>query len=105
MTMPTISRGQGTDPGRSNRRRALLRTIVLVSSPSSLWLAAAAACAADVSAADAKAARAVIEAQLAALAADDAKRAFRDQAPKRVGMTFEPTRIVTWDHRKLGGVY
>lgn len=27
------------------------------------------------------------------------------QAPKRVGMRFHPTRIVTWDHRKLGGVY
>jgi PPOX class probable F420-dependent enzyme len=29
----------------------------------------------------------------------------RSQAPKRVGLTFTPTRIVTWDHRKLGGVY
>jgi len=27
------------------------------------------------------------------------------QAPKRVGLTFTPTRVVTWDHRKLGGVY
>lgn len=36
---------------------------------------------------------------------DEAKQAFRAQAPKRVGLTFEPTRIVTWDHRKLGGVY
>jgi PPOX class probable F420-dependent enzyme len=27
------------------------------------------------------------------------------QAPKRIGMTFTPTRIVSWDHRKLGGVY
>ena len=28
------------------------------------------------------------------------------QAPKRVGLRFHPTRIVTWDHRKLGtGVY
>jgi hypothetical protein len=27
------------------------------------------------------------------------------QAPKRVGLVFRPTRIVTWDHRKLGGVY
>jgi hypothetical protein len=25
------------------------------------------------------------------------------QAPKRVGLRFHPTRIVTWDHRKLGG--
>src|SRR3954467_7481771 len=28
---------------------------------------------------------------------DEAKAAFRAQAPKRIGMTFEPTRIVTWD--------
>ena len=29
----------------------------------------------------------------------------RGQTPKRIGMTFTPTRIVSWDHRKLGGVY
>ena len=27
------------------------------------------------------------------------------QAPKRVGLRFKPTRIVSWDHRKLGGTY
>jgi PPOX class probable F420-dependent enzyme len=27
------------------------------------------------------------------------------QAQKRVGLTFRPTRTVTWDHRKLGGAY
>ena len=27
------------------------------------------------------------------------------QAPKRVAMTFTPTRIVSWDHSKLGGTY
>ena len=27
------------------------------------------------------------------------------QAPKRVGLRFTPTRTVTWDHRKLGGTY
>jgi PPOX class probable F420-dependent enzyme len=27
------------------------------------------------------------------------------QAPKRVGLRFKPTRIVSWDHGKLGGVY
>lgn len=27
------------------------------------------------------------------------------QAPKRIGLTFRPTRVVTWDHRKLAGVY
>ena len=29
----------------------------------------------------------------------------RGQAPKRIGMTFTPTRIVSWDHGKLGGTY
>jgi len=27
------------------------------------------------------------------------------QAPKRVGLRFRPTRVVSWDHRKLGGRY
>jgi PPOX class probable F420-dependent enzyme len=27
------------------------------------------------------------------------------QAQKRVGLTFVPTRTVSWDHRKLGAVY
>jgi hypothetical protein len=27
------------------------------------------------------------------------------QAPKRVGLRFMPRRYVSWDHRKLGGVY
>ena len=27
------------------------------------------------------------------------------QAPKRVGLRFVPTRTVTWDHRKLGGLH
>ncbi|MFL5896480.1 MAG: pyridoxamine 5'-phosphate oxidase family protein [Thermoleophilaceae bacterium] len=27
------------------------------------------------------------------------------QAAKRIGLRFTPTRIVSWDHRKLGGVY
>ena len=27
------------------------------------------------------------------------------QAPKRVGLRFLPTRVVSWDHRKLGGTY
>ena len=27
------------------------------------------------------------------------------QAPKRIGLTFRPTRAVTWDHRKLAGTY
>jgi PPOX class probable F420-dependent enzyme len=29
----------------------------------------------------------------------------RAQAPKRVGLRFVPTRIVSWDHSKLGGTY
>jgi hypothetical protein len=36
---------------------------------------------------------------------EEGKAAFRQQAPKRVGMRFTPTRVVSWDHRKLGGVY
>jgi Pyridoxamine 5'-phosphate oxidase len=27
------------------------------------------------------------------------------QAPKRIGLRFVPTRVVSWDHRKLGGGY
>jgi PPOX class probable F420-dependent enzyme len=27
------------------------------------------------------------------------------QAPKRVGLRFAPTRVVSWDHRKLEGSY
>jgi PPOX class probable F420-dependent enzyme len=27
------------------------------------------------------------------------------QAPKRVGLRFTPTRVVSWDHPKLGGAY
>ena len=33
------------------------------------------------------------------------KELFREQARKRVGLRFVPTRTVTWDHRKLGGTY
>jgi hypothetical protein len=29
----------------------------------------------------------------------------RHQAQKRVVLTFRPTRTVSWDHRKLHGVY
>ena len=28
-----------------------------------------------------------------------------NQAQKRIGLRFVPTRTVTWDHRKLGGTY
>ena len=58
-----------------NKRRAVWLALLLMP-----WCAGAVQ-AADVSAADAKAARAVIEGQLAALAADDAKRAFGYAAP------------------------
>jgi PPOX class probable F420-dependent enzyme len=36
---------------------------------------------------------------------DDIRAMVAQQAPKRVGLTFVPTRTVSWDHRKLGGVY
>jgi PPOX class probable F420-dependent enzyme len=35
----------------------------------------------------------------------DVARALEAQAPKRVAIEFEPRRIATWDHRKLGGTY
>jgi PPOX class probable F420-dependent enzyme len=36
---------------------------------------------------------------------DEAREAFRKQAPKRVGLRFKPSRVVSWDHRKLGDTY
>lgn len=36
---------------------------------------------------------------------EEAKEVFTKQVPKRVGMVFTPTRIISWDHRKLAGVY
>jgi PPOX class probable F420-dependent enzyme len=37
--------------------------------------------------------------------APEMKDFFRQQARKRVGLRFVPTRTVTWDHRKLAGTY
>jgi hypothetical protein len=37
--------------------------------------------------------------------APEMKELFREQARKRVGLRFVPTRVVSWDHRKLGGGY
>jgi PPOX class probable F420-dependent enzyme len=36
---------------------------------------------------------------------EDVDAMIEGQAPKRIGLTFTPTRIVSWDHRKLGGTY
>jgi PPOX class probable F420-dependent enzyme len=36
---------------------------------------------------------------------DEIRAMVSAQAPKRVGLTFVPTRTVSWDHRKLHGVY
>jgi len=36
---------------------------------------------------------------------DDIRTMVAAQAQKRVGLTFVPTRMVSWDHRKLGGTY
>jgi PPOX class probable F420-dependent enzyme len=36
---------------------------------------------------------------------DEIREMVAKQAQKRVGLTFKPTRTVSWDHRKLGGVY
>jgi PPOX class probable F420-dependent enzyme len=38
-------------------------------------------------------------------AATAATQFVRLQAPKRVGIVCTPTRIVSWDHRKLSGAY
>jgi PPOX class probable F420-dependent enzyme len=35
----------------------------------------------------------------------DAAEALKSQARKRVAIRFEPRRVATWDHRKLGGTY
>jgi PPOX class probable F420-dependent enzyme len=35
----------------------------------------------------------------------DAAEALHKQAQKRVAIRFEPRRVATWDHRKLGGTY
>jgi len=37
--------------------------------------------------------------------AEAAREAFRQQAPKRVGLEVVERDRVTWDHRKLGGTY
>ena len=36
---------------------------------------------------------------------DDIRDMVAKQAQKRVGLTFVPTRTVSWDHRKLQGAY
>ena len=36
---------------------------------------------------------------------DEIRSMVAKQAQKRVGLTFVPTRTVTWDHRKLHGAY
>ncbi len=36
---------------------------------------------------------------------DEVRAMVAKQAPKRVGLTFVPTRVVSWDHRKLHGSY
>ncbi len=41
----------------------------------------------------------------AGASADNLEAGVRAQAPKRVGMRFTPTRVVSWDHRKLGDTY
>jgi PPOX class probable F420-dependent enzyme len=37
--------------------------------------------------------------------APEAAEMVERQAAKRIGMRFNPTRTVSWDHRKLGGTY
>jgi PPOX class probable F420-dependent enzyme len=35
----------------------------------------------------------------------DAEAGLRAQAPKRAAIHFQPVRVASWDHRKLGGTY
>ena len=77
----TLAAGGPTRPVRANAwrlvRRATLHALALVT----LQFAAMAAFAAPFTAADAKAVRTVVQAQLAALAVDDAAKAFSYAAP------------------------
>ena len=36
---------------------------------------------------------------------EEAKQVFLSSAPKRYGVIIHPRKVVSWDHRKLGGVY
>jgi PPOX class probable F420-dependent enzyme len=36
---------------------------------------------------------------------EDLRKAVRATAPKRTGIRIRPERVVSWDHRKLGGTY
>ncbi|MDQ7809819.1 pyridoxamine 5'-phosphate oxidase family protein [Amycolatopsis sp. A133] len=38
-------------------------------------------------------------------ATDELKAFIAGQAAKRVGLVFRPTKVVSWDHSKLGGTY
>jgi PPOX class probable F420-dependent enzyme len=38
-------------------------------------------------------------------ATEEIRQMVAGQAPKRVGLRFKPTRVVSWHHGKLGGVY
>jgi len=35
----------------------------------------------------------------------DGVEGLKAQTPKRVAISFEPVRVASWDHRKLGGTY
>jgi PPOX class probable F420-dependent enzyme len=36
---------------------------------------------------------------------DEIRQIVAAQAPKRIGLRFVPSRVVSWDHGKLGGAY
>ena len=46
-----------------------------------------------------------IAARYSGTSPDEAPDFVKQQAPKRVGLVFRPTRVASWDHRKLGGGY
>ena len=49
--------------------------------------------------------RAIFERYGTGVAGDEFIDALRAQAAKRVALQFVPRRVVSWDHRKLAGVY
>ena len=46
-----------------------------------------------------------IAARYSGTSPDEAPDFVKQQAPKRIGLVFRPTRVASWDHRKLGGGY
>jgi len=87
----------------NHARRALVNALWLAAS--AFTLPTVAAPAEPVAAVDARAVRAVVEAQLAAFAADDAKRAFSYAAPSIRDMFGTPDRFLAMVRTSYPAVY